>query len=157
MLATALILLATSVVALIWGNRPILVLVACAVALLSLGAALNIDDRLGWVESEGVVGYEEPHGGRLLQPAIDELKADARRSPEAQEPGWELLGGEHGYRARGLDAWWLVLRLTVVVSILTGFRVCRLFVRFWPAVALTAVATFGVLVVLIFQALSRTE
>ena len=92
----------------------------------------------------------------MLQPAIDELKADARRSPEAQEPGWELLGGEHGYRARGLDAWWLVLRLTVVVSILTGFRVCRLFVRFWPAAALTAVATFGVLVVLIFHALSRT-
>jgi hypothetical protein len=157
MLAAALILLVTTVVALIWGNRPILVLVACAVALLSLGAALNIDDRLGWVELGGVVGYEEPHGGRLLQPAIDELKADARRSPEAQEPGWELVGGKYGYRSRGLDAWWLVLRLTIVVSILAAFRGCRLFVRFWPAVAFTVVGTFGALVVLIFQALSRTE
>jgi hypothetical protein len=157
MLAAALVLLATSVTALIWGNRPILVLLACAVALFSLRAVLDVDDRLGWGESGGVVGYEEPHGGPLLQPAIDELKADARRSPEAAEPGWTLLGGEHGYRARGLDAWWLLLRLTIVVSILTSFRVSRLFLRPWPAVAVTAVGTFAVLVWIVVRALSGLE
>ena len=116
MLAAALVLLVTSVTALIWGNRPILVLLACAVAVLSLRAVLDVDDRLGWPGSGGVIGYEEPNGGPLLQPGIDALKADANRSPEAGEPGWTLLGGEHGYRARGLDGWWLLLRLTIVVS-----------------------------------------
>ena len=100
MLAAALVLLLTSVTALIWGNRPILVLLACAIALLSLRAVLDVDDRLGWPGSGGVIGYEEPKGGRLLQPAIDELKADARRSPEAGEPGWTLLGWRRRVTAR---------------------------------------------------------
>src|SRR6478672_1714276 len=58
MVAAALLLLVTSVTALIWGNRPILVFVACAAALLSLRAALDVDDRLGWPGSGGVIGYE---------------------------------------------------------------------------------------------------
>jgi hypothetical protein len=157
MLAAALVLLVTSVTALIWGNRPILVLVACAVALLSLRAVLHVDDRLSWPGSGGVIGYEEPNGGPLLQSAIDELKADARRSPEAGERGWTLLGGEHGYRARGLDGWWVLLRLTIVVSILTAFRVSRLFLRPWPAAALTAVGAVGVLVWILLQSFSGLE
>ncbi len=157
MFAAALVLLVTSATALIWGNRPILVFLACAVALLSLRAVLDVDDRLGWPGSGGVIGHEEPNGGPLLQPAIDELKADARRSPEANEPGWTLLGGEHGYRARGLDGWWLLLRLTVVVSILTAFRVSRLFLRPWPAVVLTAVGTFVVFAWILLQGLSGLE
>jgi hypothetical protein len=157
MVAAALLLLVTSVTALIWGNRPILVFVACAVALLSLRAALDVDDRLGWPGSGGVIGYEEPKGGPLLQPAIDELKADARRSPEAGEPGWTLLGDEYGYRARGLDGWWLLLRLTIVVSVLTAFRVSRLFLRPWPAFVLTAVGTFGVFVWILLRAFSGLE
>jgi hypothetical protein len=148
------VLLVTSVAALIWGNRPILVLLACAVALLSLRAVLNVNDALVWSEGNGVIGYELPNGGPLLQPAIDELKADARLSPEAKEPGWALLGGEYGYRARGLDGWWLLQRLAVVASLLTAFRASRLFLPPWPAVALTAVATFGVLVWLFVQGLS---
>jgi hypothetical protein len=157
MLAAALVLLLTSVTALIWGNRPILVLLACAIALLSLRAVLDVDDRLGWPGSGGVIGYEEPKGGPLLQPAIDELKADARRSPEAGEPGWTLSGGEDGFRARGLDGWWLLLRLTIVVSVLTAFRVSRLLLRPWPAVALTAVGTFVVFALILLHTLGRTE
>ncbi len=157
MLAAALVLLATSVTALLWGNRPVLVLLACAVALLSVRAVLSVNDAVVWAEGNGVIAYEEPNGGLLLQPAIDELKADARRSPEAREPGWELLGGEHGYRARGLDAWWLLQRLVAVASLLTAYRVFRLFLRPWPAVALTAIATFVVLVWLFLQGLSGLE
>jgi hypothetical protein len=157
MLAAALVLAVISVTALIWGNRPILVLLACAVALLSLRAVLHVDDRLGWPEPGAVVGYDEPNGGPLLQSAIDELKADARRSPEAREPGWTLLGGEYGYRARGLDGWWLLLRLTIVVSILTAFRASRLFLRPWRAIVLTAAGTFVTLVWILLQSLSGLE
>ena len=67
------------------------------------------------------------------------------------------MGDEHGYRARGLDGWWLLLRLTIVVSLLTAFRVCRLFLRPWPAVALTAVGTFVVFVWILLQGLSGLE
>jgi hypothetical protein len=157
MLAAALVLLATSVTALLWGNRPVLVLLACTVALLSLRAVLSVTDAVVWSEGNGVIGYEEPNGGLLLQPAIDELKADARRSPEAREPGWELLGGEHGYRARGLPGWWLLQRLVVFVSLLTAYRVFRLFLRPWRAVALTATAAFVVFVWIFLQGLSGLE
>lgn len=154
--AAALLLLMTSIAALVWGNRPILVFLACGVTLLTLRAAIGVDEALDWSDG-GVIGYEEPNGGALLQPAIDELKAAARLSPEAQDPGWELVGGEHGYRARGLDAWWLLLRLAVVASILAGYRAFRLLLRPWPAVALTAVAALGGLVWLIVRGLSGLE
>jgi hypothetical protein len=74
-----------------------------------------------------------------------------------REPGWQLTGGEDGYSSRRLDAWWLLLRLTVVVSMLTAFRVCRQFLRFWPAVAFTSVGTIGVLAFLVVQSLSSLE
>jgi hypothetical protein len=157
MLAAALVLLATSVTALLWGNRRVLVLLACAVALLSLRAVLSVNDAVVGAEGKGVIGYEEPNGGLLLQPAIDALKADARRSPEAREPGWELLGGEHGYRARGLDGWWLLQRLVAVVSLLTAYRVFRLLLPPWGAAALTAIAAFVVLVWLFLQGLSGLQ
>lgn len=155
--AAAMLLLVTSVAALVWGNRPILVFLACGIALLSLRAALDVDDRLVWSEGSGVIGYDEPSGGPLLQPAINELKVDARLSPEARDPGWELLGGEDGYRARGLDAWWLLLRLAVVASLLAAFRAFRLFLRPWPALALTSVAALAGLVWLIVRDLSGLE
>ena len=157
MLAAALVLLATSATALLWGNRPVLVALACAVALLSLRAVLSVNDAVVWSEANGVIGYEQPNGGRLLQPAIDELKADARRSPEARQPGWALLGGEHGYRARGLVGWWLLQRLVVVASLLTAYQVFRSFLPLWRAVALTAITTFVVLVWLFLQALSELQ
>ena len=92
MLAAALVLLLTSVTALIWGNRPILVLLACAIALLSLRAVLDVDDRLGWPGSGGVIGYEEPKGGPLLQPAIDELKGRCTPVPGSRCAGLDTVG-----------------------------------------------------------------
>jgi hypothetical protein len=60
------------------------------------------DQRLQWAGPGGVIGYESPHGGPLLQPALDGLKAEARATPEGRNPGWELAGGEDGFSSRGL-------------------------------------------------------
>ena len=92
MLAAALVLLVTSVTALIWGNRPILVLLACAVALLSLRAALDVDDRLGWPGSGGVIGYEEPNGGPLLQPAYRRAEGRCTPIPGSRGTGLDTVG-----------------------------------------------------------------
>ena len=36
------------------------------------------DQRLYWAGSSGVIGYESPHGGPLLQPALDDLMEQDR-------------------------------------------------------------------------------
>ena len=125
--AAAMLLLVTSVAALVWGNRPILVFLACGIALLSLRAALDVDDRLVWSEGSGVIGYDEPSGGPLLQPAINELKVDDTPFPGGPGPAaGNCWAARTAYRARGLDAWWLLLRLAVVASLLAAFRAFRL-------------------------------
>ena len=73
---------------------------------LTLGA-IDTAGRLDWPGGAGTIGYESPHGGPLLQPTLDDLKAAARRSPEARNPTWQLSGEDY-YAARGLGGWgWL--------------------------------------------------
>jgi hypothetical protein len=156
-LGAGLFLVACSAVGLVYGSRARLVIAAFAVSV-GLGLlVLDTDERLGWPGAHGVIGYESDCDGPLLGPGLDELHAEARRSPEAREPGWELLGDEHGYAARGLPAWRLFLWSTVALLWLTGYRLARLTFRPVPSALLVAVATLCVLAWLVLRALSNLE
>jgi len=152
-----LALLALAAAALVGGTRAWIVLVACAISLLGLRGVIDTEERLGWPEASGVVGYDEPSAGRLLQPELDRLKRDARRSPEAASPEWELLGGEHGYRARGLVGWRVIERVAVALALLTTYRTFRLFLRPAPALVATAAAAIAVVLWLVVEAFRRLE
>jgi hypothetical protein len=139
------------------GVRPWLVVGSAALAVGLLALAIDTQGRLDWAEGAGVIGYESPHGGPLLQPALDDLKADARRSPEARDPGWTLTGGEDGYAGRSLRGWQVFLWGSVVLAWLTAYRVARLVVRPLRSVVVVAVLTVGVLVWLVLRSLSGLE
>jgi hypothetical protein len=138
------------------GSRQWLV-VASFVTAAALGLLVfdTEDKRLQWAGGGGVVGYESPHGGPLLQPALDDLKAEARATREARNPGWELTGGEDGFSSRGLTAWRVFAWSTIALLWLTGYRLARLVVRPWPAAFLVLGVTAVVFVWLVLRALSR--
>jgi hypothetical protein len=152
-LAAALALLAAAVAGVLLGSRPLLVagafVVACGLGVL----VLDTDERTQWAGPGGVIGYEEPNGGLILQPAVDDLQARARRSPEAREPGWELAG-ENAYSSRGLTGW-VVLRWTTIVLLwLTGYRLARLALGVVGSLAAVAAGTLAVLVWIVWRGLS---
>ena len=78
-----------------------------------------------------------------------------RAAPEAREPDWTLLGGEHGYAARGLTAWRVFVWSAVALLWLTGYRVARLALRPVPSALLVAATTVGVLAWLVLRALTN--
>jgi hypothetical protein len=92
----------------------------------------------------------------LLQPALDDLKADARRSPEGRRPGWEVLS-EHGYRARPLAGWKLVTLAIPLLAFLTSFQMFRLFLDPGHSLTVTAVLCLLVLAWLFLRGLSNLE
>src|SRR3954452_11458702 len=153
-----LALIAAAVVGILIGSRLWLVVASFAVA-----AAIGLlvfdteDQRLRWAGDAGVVGYESPHGGPLLQPALDDLKADARASREAQRPGWELTGGEDGFSSRGLKAWRLFLWSALALLWLTGYRLSRLALRPLASVSVVAAATVLIFVWMFLRGLARLE
>jgi hypothetical protein len=69
-LVAGLALVAAAVTAIVVGSRPWLVVASFAVAV-ALGLLVfdTEDQRLSWAGPGGVIGYESPHGGALLQPA----------------------------------------------------------------------------------------
>ena len=155
-LGAALVLVACAAAALVRGARPRLVVLAFVLAWgLGLLAFDVADKRIGngWSE-HGVIGYEEPHGGPLLQPALDDLKSRARSSPEAQEPGWELAA-EDGYMGRGLRGWDLFAWSAFALVWLTGYRLMRLGLS--PPKAVGVVVGAGVVLLFLYflSALSR--
>src|SRR5215203_5705957 len=84
-LVAGLALVAAAVTGIVLGSRPWLVVASFSVAVaLALLVFDTEDQRLYGAGRAGVVGYESPHGGPLLQPALDDLKADARASSEAR-------------------------------------------------------------------------
>lgn len=86
-LVAGLALVAAAVTGIVVGSRPWLVVASFAVAVaLALLVFDTEDQRLRWAGPGGVIGYESPHGGALLQPALDELQAEARASSEAPQP-----------------------------------------------------------------------
>jgi len=150
-----LTLVAAALTGIMIGSRRWLVIasfvVAAALALLVFDTE---DQRLYWAGSRGVIGYESPHGGPLLQPALDDLKAEARSSPEARNPGWEL-GGENNFSSRGLTAWRTFLWSTLALLWLTGYRLARLALQPWASVGLVVALTVAVFLWLLIRGLSR--
>jgi hypothetical protein len=130
--------------------------VASLLVALALGAIVfDTDDRrLGWTGASGVIGYEKPNGGPLLQPALDDLRAAAERTPEARNPGW-TLGGDDAYAARGLYGWQILLWSSLALCWLTGYRVLRLGLGPWSSVALVIAVTAAVFVWLVLRALGN--
>jgi hypothetical protein len=154
-LAAALALVAAAVAGMALGSRWWLVFGSLAVAC-SLGVlVLDTEERLDWPEG-GVIGYDEPSGGPLLQQGVDELQARARRSPEAQEPGWELLA-ENGYAARGRIGWTVLRWSALALFWLTAFRLARLRLGVAWSVVIVAAVSLAIAAWLFFRALSRLE
>jgi hypothetical protein len=154
--AAALVLVVLSVLGVLLGSRRWLVIAAFAMSAGLAAGAIDTDDRLGWPGDAGTYGYESPHGGPLLQPALDDLKAEARSSPEARDPGWQL-SGEHSYAARGLDGWRVALWAALALVWLTGYRLARLLFRPWASVWIVVGGTFLVFVWLFLRALGNLE
>jgi hypothetical protein len=137
-----------------WRGSRLWLVVGSFVLAVALGLVVfDTDERLGWTGSSGVYGYESPHGGPLLQPSLDELHVEARRSPEARDPGWTLVGTEHSYAARGLGAWRVFVWSTLILLWLTGYRLARLALRPWASVWLVAGVTTAIFVWLFVRAL----
>ena len=157
-LAAGLVLLAAAVTGIAIGSRRWLVLgsFVVAVALLLVVFDMEDNDRLQWPGSAGVIGYESPHGGLLLQPTLDDLKAEARTSPEARDPGWSL-GGEDYYAGRGLAGWQLFVWSALVLGWLTGYRLARLLLRPWASVWVVVGSTVVIFAWLLLRALGNLE
>jgi hypothetical protein len=155
-LVAGLALVVAAATGIVVGSRPWLVVASFAVAVgLGLLVFDTEDQRLSWAGSGGVVGYESPHGGPLLQPALDELKAEARASSEARNPGWTLTGGVHGFSSRGLTAWRVFLWSVLALLWLTGYRLSRLAFGPLASVSLVAAATAAFVVWLVVRTLTR--
>jgi hypothetical protein len=152
-LAAALALVAAAVAGILLGSRPWLVVAAFAIACALGVLVLDTEDRTQWAGPGGVIGYESPNGGLVLQPAVDDLQDQARRSPEAQEPGWELLA-ENGYSSRALGGWVLLRWASIALFWLTAFRVARLALGVVASLAAVAAATLVVLVWLVWRGLN---
>jgi hypothetical protein len=151
-------LLVAGVVGAVRRPRPWLVVTAFAVA---VGLAVLVfdteDRRLDWPGRAGVIGYEKDNGGLLLGPGLDDLHAAANASPEAQKPGWTLVGGRYGYASRGLFGWRVFLWSTLVLVWLSGYQLARLRVRPIPSALLVAGVSVVVAVWLALRAFSRLE
>jgi len=154
--AAALGLVVLAALGILLGSRRWLVVAAFALSAGLVAGAIDTDDRLSWPGDAGTIGYESPHGGPLLQPALDDLKADARSSPEARDPGWQL-SGEDAYAARGLDGWRVALWSALALVWLTGYRLARLLFRPWASVWIVVGGTFVVFVWLFLRALGNLE
>ena len=155
-LAAALVLVAAAVTGIAIGSRHWLVVgsFVVAVALLLVLFDMEDNDRLRWPGSAGVIGYESPNGGPLLQTTLDDLKAEARSSPEARDPGWSL-GGEDYYAGRGLAGWQLFIWSTLVLGWLTGYRLARLLFRPWASIWIVIGSTAVILAWIVLRALGN--
>jgi hypothetical protein len=158
LLCAGVAVVALAVVGCVRGSRPALVVASFVIA-----AALTVlvfdtfDRRLDWPGNRGVIGYEDNSGGPLLGRALSDLRADARRSPEAQNAGWTLSSGEDGYAARGLVGWRLFAWSTLAVLWLTAFRLARLRFRPLSSALLVAAASLVLLAWLFLRALSNMD
>jgi hypothetical protein len=157
-LAAALFLVAAAVTGIAIASRPWLVVASfvVAVALLLLIFDVEDNDRLRWPGRAGVIGYESPNGGLLLQPTLDDLKAEARSSPEAHEPGWELSGEDY-YAAQGVEGWQLFLWSALLLGWLTAYRLARLHFRPWASVWIVIGSSAAIFAWIFIRALGNLE
>ena len=135
-------------------RREGVAVLASLIALFGVFAAASIEDQLEWPKGGGAIGFEERRAGSLLGPAVDDLRRDAQRSPEARTPGAFLGGGTTGYNGRGLIGWSILKVVLGVVWFVTAYRTFRLVARREKAAAATIAASGVLWVVLVFKALT---
>ena len=104
-----------------------------------------------------MLGCDAPCAGFVLLPATRDLRDDLRSTPAGRRPGFELTGGDDGYYAKPLGAWWGLLASGLALGLLGGYALARLAMSPWRAVALVAAVAFLVLVWLFLRGLSRLE
>jgi hypothetical protein len=154
-LGAGVILVGLALLGLARGTIPWACVASLLLALLLAAIVFDTEDkRLGWTGSHGVVGYEQPNGGPLLQQAIDDLHADAEQTPEARNPGW-TLSGDNAYAARGLYGWRVFLWSSLALCWLTGYRLVRLGLGPFASVGIILVVTAAVFVWLVVRALTN--
>lgn len=161
-LVAGLLLLAAATLAVDRGSRAWIVLGSFTVALGLGWFALATSERLGG-EAHAVGEYHGVHG--VLQPGLRELQAEARRWPEARDPGWTLIGEEsadasaNGYSADGLAGWKVLAAATIVLLWLTAYRVARRRLRLGARGSIVAVSSATVVswAWILLRALNRSE
>lgn len=159
-LVAGLLLLAAATLAIARGSRAWIVLGSFAVALGLGWFALATSERLG-PEAHAVGEYHGVHG--ILQPGLHELQAEARRSPEARDPGWTLIGeasadaSENDYSADLLAGWRVLAAATLVLLWLTAYRVARLRLGPRGSIVAVSIATAVAWAWILLRALNRSE
>lgn len=152
-----LVLLGTAVAACVYGSRRWVTATAFVAGLTFAVACYRVETHFTFIEHGAMVGCDTPCAGFILLPAVRDLRDDLRSTPAGQQPGFELTGGENGYYAKPLDAWWGLLASGLMLGLLGGYGVARLAMSTWRAVAFVAAAAFVVVLWLFLQALGRME
>lgn len=153
----ALVLLGTAVAGVLYGSRRWVAAIAFVAGVTLAIACYGVETRFTFIEQGAMLGCDTPCAGFVLLPAVRDLRDDLRSTPAGQQPGFELTGGENGYYAKPLAAWWGLFASGLLLGLLGGYAVARLAVSPWRAVAFVAAAAFLVIVWLFLQALSGLE
>ena len=156
-LLAGLVAVAVAVFTFVRGPRWWLALGLLTIALGLAWLLVHTYEQLGG-DGSGVLGYDEAGGEPLLEPALEDLRADARQTPEAREPTWALLG-ENTYAARGLTGWTIVAVATQAVAVLAGYRFVRLVYGLarWSAGLVVAAATGAFWLWFLFHTFTRAQ
>jgi hypothetical protein len=153
----ALALLGTAAAGLVRGSRRWVAVIAFAAALTLAAACYSVEAHFTDIEQGAMLGCDAPCAGFVLLPATRDLRDDLRSTPAGRRPGFELTGGDDGYYARPLAAWWGVLASSLALVLLGGYAVARLALSPWRAAGLVAAGAFLVLVWLFLRSLSGLE
>jgi len=145
------------------GTRAPAVVLVCAVSIAAAVQSLRIAAELQWTEIDsGVAVCGRADEDRTLDecapflaPAIRDLQREVLARPIARDPEFGLLGGEDGYRARGLAGWRLLQPVVYLLAPWASYRLLRLRIQ-QPPIAF-ALVTLGVMVVLLVLFLRALE
>jgi hypothetical protein len=134
-------LVALAVIALLRTSRlqPLLIVVATALSLVFFVAALRVDGQLPgfWDDVVGTVGCDPESCAPVAAPAMRDLNAEIRTTPEAQEAGFYL--DEGGFRTRERDGWLLIRWSSFALAALGLYRLFLFALRpVWAGVAVAA-------------------
>jgi hypothetical protein len=153
----ALALLGAAAAGLLYGSRRWVAAIAFAAGLTLAVACYRVETHFTFIEQGAMLGCDAPCAGFVLLPATRDLRDDLQNTPAGRRPGFELTGGDSGYYAKPLGAWWGLLASGLALGLLGGYAFARLALSPWRAAALVAVAAVMVLVWLFIRGLGRLE
>jgi hypothetical protein len=153
----ALALLGTAAAGLVYGPRRWVAVIAFAAGLTLAAARYRVETHFTFIEPGAMLGCDAPCAGFVLLPTTRDLRDDLRSTPAGRRPGFELTGGDDGYYAKPLGAWWGLLASGLALGLLGGYAFARLAMSPWRATVLVAAVAFLVLVWLFLRGLSRME